>query len=117
MGKHTFSTLLVSGIPFTAAHRARLAPFFSTINHIASTKEVPDADVLAGADIVYGFTPDSLASMKQVPKLQYIQLASAGSEHLLESPLWKEKEAHAIGLATAAGVHTGPIPQVRFALV
>ncbi|THG98136.1 hypothetical protein EW026_g3993 [Hermanssonia centrifuga] len=109
--KKALSTVLVCGIPLTPEHRARLEPFFSTIYHYGDYNEAPKDAELADADVIYGFPPASLASTSQVPKLQFIQLASAGSERVLGSPLWKEEESKNIKLATAAGVHTGPIPQ------
>lgn len=110
--KAPFSTVLVNSIPLTPAHRARLEAFFPTVHHHLDRTKPPPADLLAAADVLYGFPHPSLTAAAQVPRLQLVQLASAGSERALESPLWREAAAKGIKLATAAGVHTGPIPQV-----
>ena len=113
IAKHSFSTLFIAGVPLSAAHRARLTPFFSTIYHYETYSDISKPEELAEADVLYGFPPKTFTSLRQAPRLQFIQLASAGSEYVVDGPLGKDEEAGKLGLATAAGVHTGPIPQVR----
>lgn len=106
--------LLVAGVPFNDEHRKRLEPHFSKITHVQGRdKKVTDAQ-LAEADVIYGFPVDNVdfQSVAQVPRLRFIQLSSAGSERLLASPMWKEDTSKRIRIASAAGVHTSPIPQV-----
>ena len=101
-----FSSLLVAGVPLTQAHRARLEPFFSTIWHMPNRNEVQESDV-KNADVIYGFLPQVVQSLRNVPSLQFVQLASAGSDKALGSAIWKEEGSEKIRMTTAAGVHTG----------
>lgn len=106
-----FSNLVVHGISLNQAQRTRLEPYFAQIAHVPNHKDpVPDAD-LAAADVVYGFPIDNIKSAAQVPRLQFIQLASAGAEFLLAGPLWKDEDAKRIEIACTAGAHIIPIPQ------
>ena len=109
-----FSNLLVVGWEFTDAHRRRLSPYFSTINHVP--QGVPSNALLAQADVIYGL-PNSkwLTSRNQVPKLRLIQLGSSGSDYIVNSAMWKEEDRDKIQLTNASGVAVGPIPQVKCA--
>lgn len=92
--------------------RARLTPYFETIE-VAAWRAAPTDDQLAAAEVILGLPrAKDIQHRAQVPKLKFVQLISAGSDHIINSPLWKEEGAESIKLATAAGVHTGPIPQV-----
>jgi hypothetical protein len=92
-------------------HRQRLEPYFETITF--AHEGVPSDAELANADVIYGLPRgEHLKSVNQVPKLKLIQLVNAGSDGVLNSPLWEDERAKDIKLATASGVHTGPIPQV-----
>ena len=115
VAKRSFSTLVIAGVPLSPAHRARLTPYFSTIYHYETYQEEPKPEEIAQADVIYGFPPKSLTSLRQAPKLGFVQLASAGSEYVVEGPLGKDEDAGKLALATAAGVHTGVIPSVRCA--
>jgi hypothetical protein len=107
-------TLLVSGIPLTTAHRARLEPFFSTIRHFPDRKSVTEHD-LAEVDTIYGTLPSIVKRLDQVDTLRFLQLASAGSDVELSNPIWKETDAAGrIKMATAAGVHTGTLSESPF---
>ena len=93
-------------------HRKRLGPYFETITF--AKEAIPSDDELKAADVVYGLPNGSwFKSASQVPRLKLIQLVSAGSERVVNSPLWKDEKAKDIKLTSASGVHTGPIPQVR----
>lgn len=104
--KSGLQRLLVYGVPLPAAHRARLEPFFSSIQHRPNRREISEGDV-RDVDIIYGDLPALVNKMAQVPCLQLVQLASAGSDEVLKSSLWSDEQAGRIQLATAAGVHTG----------
>lgn len=106
-----FANLLVVGWTLTDAHRKRLAPYFSSINHVPDG--VPSDAHLAQADVIYGLPRGKyLTSLAQVPKLKLIQLGSAGSDFIVSSPMWKEEGGDKIGLTSASGTHVGPIGQV-----
>lgn len=105
--------LLVVGIPFSDEQRKRLEPYFTNITHVQGRDKTVSDKELAEADVIYGFPADNARAVSQVPKLQFIQLSSAGSERLLASPLWKDEASRRIKIASAAGVHTSPIPQVH----
>ena len=47
-------------------------------------------------------TGSGLPTREQAPKLQYVQLTSAGADSVVKSPLFKEKD---IAFCTANGVH------------
>lgn len=65
--------------------------------------ELPDAvtnEALAKVTILV--TGSSLPKKESVPKLKYVQLSSAGANHVLENPLFKGTD---VKLCTANGVH------------
>lgn len=64
---------------------------------------LPDAvtdEVLAKVTIL--ITGSSLPKKESVPKLKYVQLSSAGANHVLDNPLFKGTD---VKLCTANGVH------------
>ena len=109
------TSILVLAQPLADEHRARLkAAGFTNIVNIPDRTTQPTPEQLADAHILYGFVQQAkLETVDQVPKLRFIQLKSAGAESIVDLPFWKDDRAASIGLTTAAGVHTGPIPQVR----
>ncbi|KAF7795289.1 hypothetical protein EIP86_006443 [Pleurotus ostreatoroseus] len=112
----SLSTLLVTSIPLSPAHLARLRTLFATVHHHPARDTPPPREHLAAADVLYGFPPAALERRAQAPRLRLVQLASAGAERVVASPIWREEgggegEGGRIALATAAGVHTGVIPQ------
>ena len=115
--KPQFSSLLIVRWPNSSdtrdveLHRTRLAPYFKTVTFVQPSGPT-DAE-LAEAEVIYGLPQgSSLKSLSQVPKLRLIQLASAGSDRVLKSPIWEDEKSSRIQVTTASGVHTGPIPQV-----
>lgn len=75
--------------------------------------EPPDevsAEELANATILV--TGSVLPAKEQVPNVRYVQLASAGSEHISEHPLFTETD---ILFCTANGVHGYVIWRTRLA--
>lgn len=107
-----FGHLLVTGWALEPAQRARLAPYFSEITHLPQRNDAPSEAQLADAEVIYGLPSGKwFTSAAAVPKLRLIQLGSAGSDYIVRSPLWDDKDSARIQVASAAGVHTGPIPQ------
>lgn len=108
--KSPFGSLVVT-FPPDPSHRARLAPYFETIA-VVPRGETPSDVLLKDAEVIYGLPLGQwFTGLEQVPKLRFIQLSNAGSDVILDSPLWKDAESKRIQIATASGVHTGPIPQ------
>ena len=98
-----------------STHLARLRTLFATVHHHAACDTPPPREHLAAADVLYGFPAAALERRTQTPRLRLVQLASAGAERVVGNPIWREEcegEGGRIALATAAGVHTGVIPQV-----
>lgn len=60
-----------------------------------------------GCDVLFGFrVPDEL--MKQAPHLKWVQLLSAGADHILKGAL----AAHTgVAVTTASGIHSTPIAE------
>ncbi|GJE94036.1 oxidoreductase family protein [Phanerochaete sordida] len=106
-----FGHLLVANWTLDPAHRARLAPLFAQVTHVPQGR-MPTPAQFADADIIYGLPRGEwLTGVAAVPRLRFIQLGSAGSELVVRSPLWQDPASERIQVASAAGVHTGPIPQ------
>lgn len=53
-------------------------------------------------DVTILLTFATLPTPEQAPKLQYVQLMSAGANHVLDKPLFKDTE---VTFCTANGVH------------
>lgn len=53
-------------------------------------------------DVTILLTGSSLPEQKKAPKLEYVQLLSAGANHILKNPLFTDTE---IAFCTANGVH------------
>lgn len=52
--------------------------------------------------LVTGFSSQGLPEKDTVPKLQYVQLSSAGANAVVDDPLFKDSD---VSLCTANGVH------------
>jgi phosphoglycerate dehydrogenase-like enzyme len=112
MSSSANSHLVVLGIPFPDAHRARFTPHFSSITHFPSAKDA-DADALAHADVLYG-QAHTLRGIGQIPRARFIQLSNAGADDVLDKLFWKEDPAaREVVMTTVAGIHMAPISQVR----
>jgi phosphoglycerate dehydrogenase-like enzyme len=58
-----------------------------------------------GCDVLFGFrVPDEL--LRRAPNVQWIQLLSAGADHILKGQLAERKD---IAVTTASGIHATPI--------
>lgn len=52
--------------------------------------------------LVTGYNREGLPELEDVPKLQYIQLSSAGANAVVDDPLYKDTD---VAFCTANGVH------------
>lgn len=96
--------------------KERLSWYFEHIDFYLNPNDITP-EVWRESDAVFGFGY-RIQSFDQVPRLRFVQLASAGADILLQSPIWKEDErANQVQMATAAGVHIAAIPQVSVVLV
>jgi phosphoglycerate dehydrogenase-like enzyme len=60
-----------------------------------------------GCDVLFGFrAPDEL--MRRAPRLKWIQLLSAGADHILKGEL---AQRSAVAVTTASGIHSTPIAE------
>lgn len=100
---------LVSTVPLDKSQRARLDEISSGIEIVSKWASAPDevAGMLdAETAIVYSFrVPTNTLSI--APGLQWIQLLSAGCEHLEGNPVM----ASAVKISTVSGVHATPIAE------
>ncbi|KAL2166242.1 hypothetical protein VTG60DRAFT_3082 [Thermothelomyces hinnuleus] len=64
-----------------------------------STDAIPDQ---TWRDVTILLTFNTLPTPEQAPKLQYVQLLSAGANHVLNKPVFKDTE---VAFCTANGVH------------
>ncbi len=62
-------------------------------------------------EIVYCFAPPR--DLARAPKLKWVQLHSAGVDHLREHPIWNTD----ITVTTTSGIHAVPIGEFAFALI
>jgi phosphoglycerate dehydrogenase-like enzyme len=77
----------------------------------AAWQKASDADIddmLARADVLFGFN-FPVEWVDRAPNLRWIQLASAGSDHLIRAGLFSRKPG--LLLTTASGVHEVPISE------
>lgn len=70
----------------------------------------PD-DVVTMAEVIYGV--HGFPSEKQSPALRWVQLHTAGIDHLVELPMWSRD----LMMTTASGIHTPNIAQYVFAQI
>lgn len=114
---HEISSLVVLALPLNHEQRTRLQGYFKSVVVVPEfSGGTISEDQLARADAVFGFPNSYIKSLDQVPNLRFLQLPSAGSDYLINSPTWKDERAKQIAIASSAGLH-GVVPQVRpFAL-
>ncbi|KAL2163924.1 hypothetical protein VTH06DRAFT_3136 [Thermothelomyces fergusii] len=82
-------------------------PDLTVVYHVYSLEMPPSADAIpdeAWRDVTILFTFRTIPTPEQVPKLQYVQLMSAGANHVLDERVFKDTE---VAFCTANGVH-GP---------
>lgn len=88
----------------------------SDFQHRVQFKLAPTDEALRtavrDASVLYSWqVPDNVPS--ESPRLRWIQLPSAGANHLLDQPVWHSD----ILITSAAGVHTVPMAEHLFALL
>ena len=103
---HALSTLLVGGPPLEPKYQTTLEGMFDKVYYRKWGEEASE-DELKEADVIFGFLPPNLHSVRQVPRLRLVQQMGAGSDLHLKNPMWREPEADKIDLASASGVHVG----------
>lgn len=69
------------------------------IAHYNAKSDVPDGD---WSSVTILLTQREFPTKEAVPKLEYIQLYSAGAEHIVKDPLFVDTD---ISFCTANGVH------------
>lgn len=62
-------------------------------------------------EIIYCFTPPR--ELARAPRLKWVQLHSAGVDHLRDHPIWQTD----ISVTTTSGIHAVPIGEFTFALL
>ncbi len=101
-------------MPFTDAQLDKLravSPRFH-VERRPGTWEKPVADLLdPNVDILY--TSNARFSLSQVPHLRWVQLHSAGIEHIVDSELWRSD----IPVTNVSGIHAVPIAQYVWAQI
>ncbi|MGQ9667095.1 MAG: NAD(P)-dependent oxidoreductase, partial [Anaerolineae bacterium] len=83
-----------------------------------SVEQIPTQDfasigeALTRAEVLYTFgLPPSL---EQVPCLRWVQLSSAGAEHLAGHPVMSARHIH---ITTTSGIHAGPMAEYVMAVI
>ncbi|MBO0793404.1 MAG: D-2-hydroxyacid dehydrogenase [Ktedonobacteraceae bacterium] len=76
----------------------------------ATTADIPD-DLWRDVEIIY--TYNTLPMPEQAPRLRWVQLQSAGANHILNNPLL----AHQVTFTTASGVHAVNIAEYVFTTI
>ena len=96
---------------------------FKTVHYFPDNETIPQ-EVLAEAEMLFtggGKFASSIKSLKDVPNLRHIQMASAGANGILGSQqmkeFMKEKGGREISLAGASGTHVLSIPNYVVAMV
>jgi phosphoglycerate dehydrogenase-like enzyme len=69
-----------------------------------SADEVPP-ELWDQVEVLYTFT--AIPDLTRAPKLRWVQLHSAGANHLLDTPLW----ASDVTITTTSGIHAPPIAE------
>lgn len=67
---------------------------------------------LTRAEVLYTFGLP--ASLEQVPRLRWVQLSSAGAEHLAGHPVMAARHIH---ITTTSGIHAGPMAEYVMAVM
>ncbi len=107
------SLLILSTARFTEAHLNRLrqvAPDRITIHQVPTSRlsDVP-AEAKQQAEVLYTFNALP-SSREEMPNLRWIQLHSAGTDHL---PSWLQQQSDII-ITTTSGIHAVPIAEYVF---
>lgn len=89
----------------TAEHRAALERLMPGVELVTAAES--DADKLDGAEVDVLVTEPVPRDLAKWPKLRWVQLLSAGSNHLRGHPVWDKS----IAVTNASGTHAVPIAQ------
>lgn len=98
---------ILFNMPFelTAEHRAAVAQIVSGAELVVMS--VTDLDTVEGSDVDVLVTEPVPRDLARWPKLRWVQLLSAGSNHLRGHPVW----GTSIAVTNASGTHAVPIAQ------
>ncbi len=104
---------IISTVALQPAHRAAIlnaVPGADLIDRQCRTAEEVAEFLAPGCDVLLTFrVPDDVAT--RAPGLKWIQLLSAGADHVLHGPL----KSIRIPIATASGIHATPISEYTLA--
>lgn len=98
---------------FTEAQLDKLravSPRLKVVQYSVRDDDVPPPDLVAAADVVYLISP--WLDPARSPRLKWVQLHSAGLNHLIGSPLWESD----VPLTTANGIHAVNIGEYVLAM-
>jgi len=90
-------------MPFQALLMEKLSnvsPRLAVTQHEARTPDELPEEVLSSVDILY--TQSALPLPEAAPRLQWVQLHSAGVNHIVDTPLYTDSE---VVLTTTSGIH------------
>jgi phosphoglycerate dehydrogenase-like enzyme len=90
---------------FTADHRAAVQALAPELEIVISAE--PDPDKLDGTDVAVLVTEPVPRNLEKWPQLRWVQLLSAGSNHLKDHPIWQTN----IAVTNGSGTHGVPIAQ------
>jgi phosphoglycerate dehydrogenase-like enzyme len=104
---------IIATVALQPQHRAIIAnaaPDAEIVDRPCRTQDDVSALVSQGCDVMLTFrTPDD--PLQRAPGLQWVQLLSAGADHVLSGPF----KATSISLTTASGIHATPIAEYTLA--
>jgi phosphoglycerate dehydrogenase-like enzyme len=106
---------ILSTVGLTPAQRGLLEASLDPTDQILDRRCRSQAEMVEaaqdGCDVLFGFrVPDEL--LRRVPSLKWIQLLSAGADHILKGLLGERKD---IAVTTASGIHATPIAEYTIA--
>lgn len=78
---------------------------------IRDDREDISSFLMGDEDIIYAMSPPR--DLRRAPHLKWVQLHSAGVDHLTENPIWKTD----IQLTTSSGIHAVPIGEYAIAMM
>src|SRR5271167_983778 len=100
---------VLSTVGLTPVQRRLLEASLGTDDELADRRCRSQAEMIeaagGGCDVLFGFrVPGEL--LRRAPQLRWIQLLSAGADHILKGLLAERKH---IAVTTASGIHAPPI--------
>lgn len=100
--------LILSPYPASQAYIDGLRAKFPDLKIVTDTKHFADSDPHGGdldkewKDVTVLNTGSTIPDVGQAPKLEFVQLVSAGANHIVNRPLYKDTD---VAFCTANGVH------------